>query len=427
MRKYIWSFSQRPGETLHETWEKFKDLLRKCPHHAIPKWQLNRIFYDGLLEQQRNIVDSICGGAFIEKTPDEIYSLYENLSESSRDQASFELYDRDKKRGIYELHHDDDSKLRNEVNQINQRLEIIDLLIDNIRKPFNPQLNSNNPNNIQNPEVRRPNSNSEFRPKPENKFQKNQSSQIQPDAMKMMQQMSQMMQQTMNQMMLHQKQTIEALGNKREEGQLPSQPIKNSGNRPTIGFQQGESKKENVDKPKQNQIGVEEDFIDSTKEISKERTTIPFPKALEPRQRKKKEHNEEIKKILQDVQISLPLLTAIEHIPEYARVLKEMCTPKRAPRVEKLSMHASALLLNQLPYKLRDTGNTLLDTSASINLLSVSICDKFNISDLKPSTVTLQFADRSIKHPKGILENVIVTVKGCKFPADFVVLEMDFN
>ncbi|CAA7395941.1 unnamed protein product [Spirodela intermedia] len=73
--------------------------------------------------------------------------------------------------------------------------------------------------------------------------------------------------------MQHQKQIIEALGNKREEGQLPSQPIENPGNRPTIGFQHGES----------------------------------------------------------------------------------------------------------------------------------------------------------IKHPKGILENVIVTVKGCKFPADFVVLEMDFN
>ncbi|CAA7405836.1 unnamed protein product [Spirodela intermedia] len=53
----------------------------------------------------------------MEKTPDEIYSLYENLSENSRDQASFELYDRDKKRGIYELHHDDDSKLRNEIRR----------------------------------------------------------------------------------------------------------------------------------------------------------------------------------------------------------------------------------------------------------------------------------------------------------------------
>ncbi|CAA6658268.1 unnamed protein product [Spirodela intermedia] len=64
-----------------------------------------------LTKQHRNMVDSICGGAFMEKTLDEIYSLYENLSENSRDQASFELYDRDKKRGIYELHHDDDSNL----------------------------------------------------------------------------------------------------------------------------------------------------------------------------------------------------------------------------------------------------------------------------------------------------------------------------
>ncbi|CAA7399497.1 unnamed protein product [Spirodela intermedia] len=118
-----------------------------------------------------------------------------------------------------------------------------------------------------------------------------------------------------------------------------------------------------------------------------------------------------------------------------------MCTPKRAHRVEKLSMHANALLLNQLPYKLRDTGapliscdigrfifqNTLLDIGANINLLPVSICDKFNIFDLKPSTVTLEFANRSIKHPKSILENMIVTIKGCKFPTDFVVLEIDFN
>ncbi|CAA6658099.1 unnamed protein product [Spirodela intermedia] len=64
------------------------------------------------VKQYRNMVDSICGGAFMEKTLDEIYSLYENLSENSRDQASFELYDRDKKRRIYELHHDDDSKLK---------------------------------------------------------------------------------------------------------------------------------------------------------------------------------------------------------------------------------------------------------------------------------------------------------------------------
>ncbi|CAA6675171.1 unnamed protein product [Spirodela intermedia] len=71
----------------------------------------------------------------MEKTPDEIYSLYENLSENSRDQASFELYDRDKKRGIYELHHDDDSKLRNEINE---EKEIKILQNGGTRRPAGP-------------------------------------------------------------------------------------------------------------------------------------------------------------------------------------------------------------------------------------------------------------------------------------------------
>ncbi|CAA6674593.1 unnamed protein product [Spirodela intermedia] len=75
----------------------------------------------------------------------------------------------------------------------------------------------------------------------------------------MMQQMSQMMQQTMNQMMqqmqmmLHQKQIIEALENKREEGQLPSQPIENSENCPTVRFQQEESSWINLEKNPRNE------------------------------------------------------------------------------------------------------------------------------------------------------------------------------
>ncbi|CAA7401995.1 unnamed protein product [Spirodela intermedia] len=73
----------------------------------------------------------------MEKTPDEIYNLYENLSENSRDQASFELYDRDKKRGIYELHHDDDSKLRNEINE-EQEIKIKILQNGGIRRPAGP-------------------------------------------------------------------------------------------------------------------------------------------------------------------------------------------------------------------------------------------------------------------------------------------------
>jgi hypothetical protein len=53
IRRDITSFSQIEGEPFHETWERMKDLLRKCPHHAVPKWKLIQCFYDGLTEPHR--------------------------------------------------------------------------------------------------------------------------------------------------------------------------------------------------------------------------------------------------------------------------------------------------------------------------------------------------------------------------------------
>jgi hypothetical protein len=37
-RRAITSITQYQGEPIHETWERLKDLLRSCPHHAVPKW-----------------------------------------------------------------------------------------------------------------------------------------------------------------------------------------------------------------------------------------------------------------------------------------------------------------------------------------------------------------------------------------------------
>ena len=71
IRKAITSFSQADGEMFHETLERLKDLTRKCPHHAIPKWQLVQCFYDGLSERHRQMVDASCGGIFMLKSEDE--------------------------------------------------------------------------------------------------------------------------------------------------------------------------------------------------------------------------------------------------------------------------------------------------------------------------------------------------------------------
>jgi hypothetical protein len=87
-RRAITSITQYQGEPLHETWERLKDLLRSCPHHAVPKWQLVHSFYDGLTESCRSTVDASCGGTYMLKSEDKAWAMIENLSNNSRQQAS---------------------------------------------------------------------------------------------------------------------------------------------------------------------------------------------------------------------------------------------------------------------------------------------------------------------------------------------------
>ncbi|KAK1417596.1 hypothetical protein QVD17_26726 [Tagetes erecta] len=46
-RSNINSFHQYPGELLHESFARFKEMLRLCPHHNFEKWDLVKIFCEG--------------------------------------------------------------------------------------------------------------------------------------------------------------------------------------------------------------------------------------------------------------------------------------------------------------------------------------------------------------------------------------------
>jgi hypothetical protein len=47
-RKEISSFMQKEDEKFSKSWERFKDLLIKCPPHGYEKWRLVQFFYQGL-------------------------------------------------------------------------------------------------------------------------------------------------------------------------------------------------------------------------------------------------------------------------------------------------------------------------------------------------------------------------------------------
>ena len=67
----------------------------------------------------------------------------------------------------------------------------------------------------------------------------------------------------------------------------------------------------------------------------------------------------------------------------------------------------------------------LLDLGASVNLMPYSIYKQLGLGELKPTTITLSLADRSIKIPKGTVKDVLIQVDKFYYPVDFVVLDTE--
>ncbi|CAA6672053.1 unnamed protein product [Spirodela intermedia] len=142
--------------------------------------------------------------------------------------------------------------------------------------------------------------------------------------------------------------------------------------------------------------------------------------------------------IFEQVHISISLIYAIKHILAYAKNLKELCTPCRSPQKIALFEEANVIISHSLPRKCKDIGaslisckvgetlfrNVLLDLGASVNLLSLAVFENFELGELKPTLVKLQLVDRSIKTPRGFLEDVIIHVKGCTYLVDFLILDI---
>ena len=68
---------------------------------------------------------------------------------------------------------------------------------------------------------------------------------------------------------------------------------------------------------------------------------------------------------------------------------------------------------------------SLLDLGASVNLLPYSVYKQLGLRELKPTNITLSLADRSVKIPKGIVEDVLVKIDKFYYLVDFVVLDTE--
>ncbi|XP_021751824.1 uncharacterized protein LOC110717431 [Chenopodium quinoa] len=147
---------------------------------------------------------------------------------------------------------------------------------------------------------------------------------------------------------------------------------------------------------------------------------IPFPHRIV-----EKKLNEKFSKFLEVMRGLQDLLSNKSRLEESATI--------------SLPKEVSAIIQNKLPQKLGDPGSyaipvkigdleamdALCDLGASVSLMPYSIAKTLKVGDLKPTRMSLQLADRTVRLPLGILEDVPVQVGRVFVPCDFVVMEME--
>nr|GEX49051.1 reverse transcriptase domain-containing protein [Tanacetum cinerariifolium] len=80
LRNEIINFLQKLNETFNEAWERFKDLLRQCPHHGFSELHQLDTFYNALNPNDKDALDSAAGGNFLDEIPRECLAIIESKS-----------------------------------------------------------------------------------------------------------------------------------------------------------------------------------------------------------------------------------------------------------------------------------------------------------------------------------------------------------
>nr|GEW22332.1 reverse transcriptase domain-containing protein [Tanacetum cinerariifolium] len=80
LKNEISCFTQRFEETFGEAWERFKKMLRACPHHGFMELAQIDTFYNGLNDNDQDSLNAAAGGNLLSKTTREALQIIENKS-----------------------------------------------------------------------------------------------------------------------------------------------------------------------------------------------------------------------------------------------------------------------------------------------------------------------------------------------------------
>jgi len=229
------------------------------------------------------------------------------------------------------------------------------------------------------------------------------------------------------------------------QGTLPSQPdCSQKESCQAISLRSG--KEVEIPMPKQSQTISKPKNVEATpsreegKQDEVNISTLPFPQRL-IRNKLDKQFGKFLD-YMKEITINIPFVEAIRDMPLWDKFLKEILQHKRRFDNESVvALLEAPSFLSKIPLKCKDPGSftvpcaignasyekALCDLGASVSLMPYDIFKKLEIGDLKPTRVVLSMADKSLKYPLGVVEDVPTRVGKFVFPADFIVVDMEVN
>ncbi|PIN27218.1 hypothetical protein CDL12_00011 [Handroanthus impetiginosus] len=455
IRKEICGVKQRDTETLHEYWERFKQLCVSCPQHGISEQLLIQYFYEGLLPMERRMMDAASGSAVVNK-PSEPRNIISTMAANSQ-QFGFG---------------NDSFRRVNEVNRKMQQVKVCGIYA-NIGHPtdmcptlqedsfehanaiggfpgppqrkYDPYSNTYNPGWRDHPNLsygaRPPNfQHFQSRPPAPPPEPSSESGMSLKEIVKSLAINTQKFQQETRESIQNLERQVSQLAisvNRSEsQGKLSSQTVVNpKQNVSAITLRNGKELKEPIKATPRNPMGeeAEKEVIVPSSQPQKpdgEKSSLivvypPFPERFA--KSKKEEEDKEILETFRKVEVNISLLDAIKRIPRYAKFLKELCTSKKKLKGnERISVgkNVSAVLQRKLPPKCKDPGMFSIHCKIGSIRIEKAMCNLGASTNIMPLSIYSCLNIGPLKETGGVLEDVLVQVNGLVFPADFYVLNM---
>ena len=132
LKRQIYTYSAYDNEKFYQCWERFMETISACPHHGFDTRMLVNHFYDGMSPAMKQLLETMCGGDFLSKHPDEAMDFLNYVAETSKEwdepnprEAGKMRPSTNQRGGIYAL--SEDTEMKAKLTTLTRRLEELEM------------------------------------------------------------------------------------------------------------------------------------------------------------------------------------------------------------------------------------------------------------------------------------------------------------